>query len=46
MTDWRSPANYHMPSDTPANLEYDTVADAPRLVYEMARVLAQDRRPA
>ena len=32
MTDWRSPANYHLPSDIPANLDYATVArrDAPR----------------
>ena len=37
MTDWRSPANYHLPSDIPANLDYATVADATRLVYELAR---------
>jgi hypothetical protein len=42
ITDWRSPANYHLPSDVPANLDYDTVADATRLVYELARVLASD----
>jgi hypothetical protein len=42
MTDWRSPANYHLPSDIPANLDYDTVADATRLVYELARALAGD----
>jgi hypothetical protein len=40
MTDWRSPANYHLPSDIPANLDYDTVADATRLVYELAQALA------
>ncbi len=40
MTDWRSPANYHLPSDIPANLDYDTVADATVLVYELARALA------
>jgi hypothetical protein len=40
MTDWRSPANYHLPSDIPANLDYGTVADATRLVYELARTLA------
>jgi len=40
ITDWRSPANYHLPSDVPANLDYDTVADATRLVYELARELA------
>jgi Peptidase family M28 len=40
MTDWRSPANYHLPSDVPANLDFSTVADATRLVYELARSLA------
>jgi Zn-dependent M28 family amino/carboxypeptidase len=40
MTDWRSPANYHLPSDVPENLDYDTVADVTRLVYELARTLA------
>ena len=40
MTDWRSPANYHLPSDVPANLDYATVADATRLVYGLARTLA------
>ncbi len=33
MTDWRAPANYHLPSDVPANLDYGTVAEATRLVY-------------
>jgi hypothetical protein len=36
-TDWGPPANYHLPSDIPANLDYDTVADATQLVYEVAR---------
>jgi hypothetical protein len=36
MTDWRAQANYHLPSDIPANLDYDTVADAARLVYGVA----------
>jgi hypothetical protein len=40
MTDWRTPANYHLPSDVPENLDYDTVADVTRLVYELARTLA------
>ncbi len=40
ITDWLSPANYHLPSDVPANLDYGTVADAARLVYEAARQLA------
>jgi hypothetical protein len=40
MTDWRAPANYHLPSDIPENLDYDTVADVTRLVYELARTLS------
>ncbi len=39
LTDWRSLANYHLPSDIPANLEYATVADAARLVHALARDL-------
>jgi hypothetical protein len=39
MTDWRVPANYHLASDIPANLDYDSVADATRLVHEVARGL-------
>jgi hypothetical protein len=42
MTDWLAPANYHLPSDIPANLDYATVADATRLVYEVARSLAEE----
>ena len=41
VTDWLSPANYHLPSDVPANLDYRTVADATRLVYELARTLSR-----
>jgi hypothetical protein len=41
MTEWRSPANYHLRSDVPANLHYATVPDATRLVYEVARALAE-----
>lgn len=40
MTDWRSPANYHLPTDIPANLDYGTVASTTRLVYEVAVSLA------
>jgi hypothetical protein len=40
MTDWLSPANYHLPTDIPANLDYSTVAGATRLVYEVALALA------
>jgi hypothetical protein len=42
LTDWRSPANYHLPSDVPANLDYGTIGDATRLVYELARVLGEE----
>jgi Peptidase family M28 len=41
ITDWLSPANYHLPSDIPANLVYPTVANATRLVYELARALGE-----
>jgi hypothetical protein len=44
ITDWRSPANYHLPSDIPANVDYATVADATRLVHDLGRALAEDRR--
>ena len=40
ITDWRSPANYHLPSDVPANLDYGTVADATRLLHELLGALA------
>ena len=35
ITDWRSPANYHLPSDVPENLDYRTVAEAVRLLHEL-----------
>ena len=44
ITDWRSPANYHLPSDVPANLDYGTVADATRLVHELLGALADRAR--
>jgi len=44
LTDWRSPANYHLPSDVPANLDYDSVADATRLVGELAGELSAGGR--
>jgi hypothetical protein len=46
VTDWLSPANYHLPSDVPANLDYRTVADATRLVHELVRALAHAPRHA
>jgi hypothetical protein len=39
VTDWLSPANYHLPSDVPENLDYDSVAAATRLVRELADAL-------
>jgi ketosteroid isomerase-like protein len=42
MTDWGPPANYHLPSDVPEKLDYDSVADATRVVYELARTLVED----
>ena len=39
---WRSPVNYHLPSDIPANLDYDSVVDATRLVYDLARSLVSE----
>jgi hypothetical protein len=40
MTDWGPPAHYHLPSDVPENVDYDTVADATRLTFSLARALA------
>ncbi|HWG07580.1 MAG TPA: M28 family peptidase [Solirubrobacteraceae bacterium] len=39
VTDWFVPANYHLPSDVPANLDYATVAETTRLVHEVAGAL-------
>ncbi len=39
MTDWRMPANYHLPSDVPANLDFASVLDATRLVHSVAKAL-------
>jgi hypothetical protein len=41
MTDWRTLANYHLPSDVPANLDYRTVEEATRLVFDLACALIQ-----
>jgi hypothetical protein len=41
MTDWRAPANYHLLSDVPENLDYGTVRDATRLVFAVGAALAQ-----
>ena len=39
LTPWRALANYHLPSDTPENLDYGTVAAATRLADAVARSL-------
>jgi Peptidase family M28 len=44
MTDWRAPANYHLPSDVPENLDYATVVDATRLVFALCGALARRSR--
>jgi Zn-dependent M28 family amino/carboxypeptidase len=38
---WRLPTNYHLMTDVPENLDYDTVAAAVRLTYAAARALAK-----
>jgi Zn-dependent M28 family amino/carboxypeptidase len=40
VTDWRSLANYHWPSDVPDNLDYGTMGDAVALAYAVADALA------
>jgi len=41
MTPWRAPANYHLPSDVPENLDYGTVREATQLVLALCRALAR-----
>jgi Iap family predicted aminopeptidase len=43
MTDWFMPANYHLPSDLPENLDHAAVADATRLTFALAQHLARAR---
>ena len=40
ITDWRLPANYHLMTDIPENLDYDAVARATALAYGVAARLA------
>jgi Peptidase family M28 len=40
LTEWQAPANYHLMSDVPENLDYGTIADATRLMYAVAQALA------
>lgn len=44
LTPWRALANYHLPSDTPENVDYGTVEEATRLSDTLARELAAERR--
>jgi hypothetical protein len=41
LTAWRQPANYHLMTDVPENLDYESVAAAARLAYAVAARLAQ-----
>ena len=34
---WKAPSNYHWPTDTPENVDYDTVDDALRVVEALVR---------
>ena len=40
LTDWKALANYHWPTDTADNVDFDTVADAARLTEALARRMA------
>ncbi len=44
ITAWMLPANYHLMSDVPENLDYGTVAEATRLAYAVAERLASSDR--
>jgi hypothetical protein len=41
LTAWRTPANYHLMSDVPENLDYGTVAAATELAYAVAADLGE-----
>ncbi|MFN2526451.1 MAG: M28 family peptidase [Actinomycetota bacterium] len=43
---WRLPANYHLLSDTPANVNYETVVNAVRIAYAVARRLSESQSGA
>ena len=40
---WRLPGNYHLMTDTPGNVDYDTVVDSVRLAYAVGRRLTDPR---
>jgi hypothetical protein len=42
LTQWKALANYHWPTDTPENVDYDTVADAARVTEAVIRRLAAE----
>jgi hypothetical protein len=42
LTAWKALANYHWPTDTAENVDYDTVADAARLTHALALRLAAE----
>jgi hypothetical protein len=42
VTDLKQPSNYHWPTDTPENVNYETLADACRLVEAIVRRLDAD----
>jgi Zn-dependent M28 family amino/carboxypeptidase len=46
LTAWRAAANYHLPTDVPGNLEYETIANAVRIGYATARSLGESERAA
>ena len=41
VTEYKAPANYHWPTDTAANVDYDTFTDAVRLCEGIVRRLDQ-----
>lgn len=40
LNEWRAMSNYHLMSDVPENLDYDTIIDATRLAYAVGQALA------
>ena len=43
ITDWGALANYHLPTDTPENVDHDSVERAARIAYAVAAALADPR---
>lgn len=43
---WRAPSNYHLPTDTPANIDFSTVIATVELTEQVARRLAKPSVPA